>query len=78
MLGIIGTISVNIQGIRMNSDEEKTTSWAHMRMQLAGSPSCAQLRLQARGFTNVYKYEIINVKHTGIEAYASKQSSASR
>ena len=61
MLGIISTISVNIQGIRMNSDEEKTTSWAHMRMQFAGIHSCAQLRLQARGFTNVYKYEIINV-----------------
>ncbi len=61
MLGIISTISVNIQGIRINSDEEKITSWAHMRMQFVGIHSCAQLRLQARGFTNVYKYEIINV-----------------
>jgi hypothetical protein len=61
MLGIISTISVNIQGIRINSDEDENTSWAQMRMQFAGIHSCAQLRLQARGFTNVYKYEIINV-----------------
>jgi hypothetical protein len=61
MLGIISTISVNIQGIRINSDKDENTSWVHMRMQFAGIHSCAQLRLQARGFTNVYKYEIINV-----------------
>jgi hypothetical protein len=43
MLGIISTISVNIQGIRINSDEDENTSWVHMRMQFAGIHSCCEV-----------------------------------
>ena len=43
VLGIISTISVNIQGIRINSDEDENTSWAQMRIQYVGIHSCCEV-----------------------------------